>query len=117
MSRPNHVSRSRFPFRARFAEPLEPRLLLAVGPAALVKDISTVTASSDPFSFIPFKGEAYFRANDGAHGIEWFRTDGTPGGTSMLVDLNPGSGSSFSSPPSPAPDPRWRDAGAGCGPP
>jgi ELWxxDGT repeat protein len=71
----------------------------------MVKDINTVSASSDPFSFVAFKGETFFRANDGEHGIEWFRTDGTPGGTSMLVDLNPGTGSSFPGGISPG-DPR-----------
>jgi ELWxxDGT repeat protein len=79
----------------RFSEPLEPRLLLATNPASMVKDLNAVTAPSDPFSFIAFKGATYFRANDGVHGVEWFRTDGTPGGTSMLLDLNPGAAGSF----------------------
>ena len=35
MSRPHRLPRSRFPFQVRCAEPLEPRLLLATGPAYL----------------------------------------------------------------------------------
>jgi ELWxxDGT repeat protein len=70
---------------------LEPRLLLATGPASMVKDIDPVSNTSGPGSFIAFKGATYFVANDGIHGLEWFRTDGTSGGTSLLADLNPGS--------------------------
>jgi ELWxxDGT repeat protein len=35
----------------------------------------------------------FFRANDGTHGTELWGTDGTPGGTVLLKDINPGSGS------------------------
>src|SRR4051812_39203406 len=94
MTRPTRNSRSVLPFPVR-SEPLEQRLLLATGPASMVKDINAVTASSDPFSFVAFKNATYFRANDGVHGIAWFRTDGTPGRTSMLADLTPGPASSF----------------------
>jgi ELWxxDGT repeat protein len=33
---------------------------------------------------------AFFTANDGVHGNEPWVTDGTPGGTHMLLDVNPG---------------------------
>jgi ELWxxDGT repeat protein len=39
-------------------------------------------------------GILYFAANDGVHGQELWRTDGTPGGTGLAVDINPGAGSS-----------------------
>ena len=35
-------------------------------------------------------GVAYFAANDGTDGDELWRTDGTPGGTSMVNDIDPG---------------------------
>ncbi len=36
----------------------------------------------------------YFTANDGGHGIELWRTDGTLEGTEMIRDINPGRGNS-----------------------
>jgi ELWxxDGT repeat protein len=36
------------------------------------------------------KRYAFFTANDGVHGNEPWVTDGTPGGTHMLLDVNPG---------------------------
>jgi ELWxxDGT repeat protein len=95
VSRRSPIAQRRPASRVHSSEPLEPRLFLAVGPASLVKDIQTLGASSEPFSFVPFKGATYFRADDGVHGVEWFRTDGTPGGTSLLVDLSPGAAGSF----------------------
>lgn len=35
-------------------------------------------------------GEAYFYGNDGSNGIELWKTDGTPGGTVMVRDINSG---------------------------
>ncbi|MBI5852074.1 MAG: hypothetical protein HZB39_13760 [Planctomycetes bacterium] len=40
-------------------------------------------------------GLAYFTGNDGIHGMEPWCTDGTPQGTRMLVDLQPGPQSSY----------------------
>lgn len=38
--------------------------------------------------------KAYFAATDAAHGEELWVTDGTPAGTQLVKDINPGSGSS-----------------------
>ncbi|HXI01896.1 MAG TPA: ELWxxDGT repeat protein, partial [Candidatus Saccharimonadales bacterium] len=41
-------------------------------------------------------GLLYFLADDGEHGFEVWRTDGTEGGTYLLKDINPGSSGAFS---------------------
>jgi ELWxxDGT repeat protein len=40
-------------------------------------------------------GVLYFYANDGAYGYEPWRSDGTPNGTYMIKDINPGTNSSI----------------------
>lgn len=37
---------------------------------------------------------AYFTANDGIHGVELWKTDGTTGGTVLVKDINPGAAGS-----------------------
>jgi ELWxxDGT repeat protein len=39
-------------------------------------------------------GNIFFLANDGLHGGEWWKSDGTEAGTVMVKDINPGEGSS-----------------------
>ncbi len=38
------------------------------------------------------RGTLYFSANDGKHGFELWRSDGTGRGTRMVKDINPGTG-------------------------
>jgi ELWxxDGT repeat protein len=40
-------------------------------------------------------GSVLFSAEDGVHGRELWRTDGTAGGTTLIKDISPGAGSSF----------------------
>ncbi|KFE71815.1 ELWxxDGT repeat protein [Hyalangium minutum] len=68
----------------------------------LVKDIlpggdSAIDPSPfrDERRFQEFDGVLYFGANDGVHGGELWRSDGTAGGTRMVEELNPGPESTF----------------------
>jgi ELWxxDGT repeat protein len=65
----------------------------------LVKDINPtpMVGSIYPYSlsnsFIK-NNLLYFTADDGSHGTELWQTDGTDGGTNMVIDINPGTGPS-----------------------
>jgi len=62
----------------------------------LVKDINSTfpgTASS-PANLTDVNGTVFFTANDGMHGIELWKSDGTAGGTVMLKDIHLGAGDS-----------------------
>lgn len=72
---------------------------------SIIKDINPGISSSNPqgynlgngfyiASFNEFNGKLYFRANDGANGVELWTTDGTTAGTAMVADIWPGTGSS-----------------------
>lgn len=67
----------------------------------LVKDIRAGAESAferlrlATFEAVPMAGVLYFSANDGIHGRELWRTDGTASGTYMVVDIVPGPASSM----------------------
>ena len=73
----------------------------AQGPAHLVADIFPgidPLANSNPQNFILMEGFVLFLADDGAHGGELWRSDGSAAGTMLVKDINPGRASSaFSS--------------------
>ena len=74
-------------------EQLEDRTLLS-GTPQLLADINPGAASSNPSPMAVIGTTTYFAANDGTHGNELWKTDGTAAGTVMVADINPGSGSS-----------------------
>jgi len=59
----------------------------------LLKDINP-TGSSSPGGLTCFGGVTYFNANDGVHGIELWKTDGTESGTVLVKDIVEGTGNS-----------------------
>src|SRR6478736_5083872 len=72
---------------------MEPRIVLT-GTPQLVLDINPA-GNSAPTSITIVNGLAFFTANDGSHGVELWKTDGTSAGTTLVTDLSPGASSSY----------------------
>jgi ELWxxDGT repeat protein len=53
---------------------------------------------SYPAGLTNVSGTLFFEADDGIHGHELWRSDGTGGGTTLVADINPGSGDSYPGP-------------------
>ena len=61
----------------------------------MVKDIRSIDSDgSSPDELIDVNGMLYFSANDGTHGSELWKSDGTESGTVMVKDINPDSADS-----------------------
>lgn len=69
------------------AETLEPRALLSSTPA-MVADIIPGPDSSIPRNLVAIGSTVYFTADDGIHGQELWKSDGTAAGTMMVKDIN-----------------------------
>src|SRR5688500_14331747 len=68
-------------------ERLEDRCVPA---AILFADVNPGFASSNPESLVDAGGTLYFSADDGVHGTELWKTDGTAAGTGLVKDIQPG---------------------------
>src|SRR5688572_29670385 len=70
-----------------YLELLESRRLLSVD---MLHDAAGLSAANS----VTVDGVAYFFANDGQRGREFWKSDGTAAGTTLVKDLTPGAGSS-----------------------
>src|SRR5438105_3474599 len=82
------VRESAAPGAPTVSEQLEGRLLLAT--ASLVRDLNAVSAGASISVLVDAGAFAYFAANDGVHGRELWKTDGTAAGTALVGDIRPG---------------------------
>lgn len=63
-------------------------------PFNLLKDINPGSDGSSYLNFTRINGVLFFRPDDGIHGDELWKTNGTAAGTTLVKDINPGSNGS-----------------------
>ena len=61
----------------------------------MVKDIRTGPMGSNPSGLVNLDGTLYFAADNGVHGMELWKSDGTSAGTSLVKDINALTGGSY----------------------
>src|SRR2546421_11123007 len=83
------MSCSRFPSRRPLVERLEDRVTPSTS-LFQVDDLVSAPASSQPAHFVNVNGTLFFAADDGVHGTELWKSDGTEAGTALVKDILPG---------------------------
>jgi ELWxxDGT repeat protein len=63
----------------------------------MLLDVNPTTYSSSPSGLVAIGSMTYFSADDGIHGPELWKSDGTAAGTTLVADINPGPAGSFPS--------------------
>src|SRR5262245_36336939 len=84
------ISRTRARRQTLCLEALEGRLTPSLTPQ-MVLDINPNSQSSNPSGLVVIGSTAYFTANDGVHGVELWKSDGTAAGTTLVKEIYPGS--------------------------
>src|SRR5262245_966970 len=84
------VSRARPQRPILVLEELEDRVTPTLTPQ-MVLDSNQNTLFSNPSSMLVIGSTTYFSANDGVHGFELWKSDGTAAGTTLVKDIFPGS--------------------------
>jgi ELWxxDGT repeat protein len=82
------ASRARPPRQPLSLEVLEDRVTPSLTPR-MVLDINPGTASSAPSEMVAIGSTTYFSANDGVHGYQLWKSDGTAAGTTLVTDISP----------------------------
>src|SRR5262245_57028887 len=88
------VSRARARRVPLRVEALEDRVTPSLTPQ-IVLDINTNTLDANPSQMMAIGSTTYFTADDGVHGWELWKSDGTGAGTTLVKDINPASASSY----------------------